>query len=223
MAQLNLYLDDTYLFSQKAFIIDRSVGYGSNWVAVDDNIFHPQGGGQPSDIGMVDGHQVQPRLLADRGLVILDLASDVTNFAVGDSVVCDIDKDYRRLLAALHTAGHLVDGVVSAMGFPMVRNNHFPGESRIEFTDDRSGPHGDSLMEELLARVNEAIDARISVFHEVSDGQRVVHIEGLHSAPCGGTHVTELGDLEDFGIPSIRTKRGSLRVRYDVKHRNRSD
>ena len=115
--QSNLYLRDTYLTGHSARIIAMGADPDRRWVAMDENIFHPQGGGQPADDGSVGSFPVKPRLLRDAGLVVLDL-QDGEAFAegVGASLWCRVDKPHRELLAALHTAGHLVDGLMSEMG-----------------------------------------------------------------------------------------------------------
>ncbi|MFJ9376518.1 hypothetical protein [Streptomyces sp. NPDC101455] len=55
----------------------------------------------------------------------------------------------------------------------------------------------------------------------LSDGRRVVHLDALHSAPCGGTHVRSLGDLADVVLPILKVKKGRIRVSYTAAHRSR--
>jgi Ser-tRNA(Ala) deacylase AlaX len=217
--QSNLYLRDTYLTEHTAQIIAVGVDPDRRWVAMDENIFHPQGGGQPADDGSVGGCPVKPRLLRDAGLVVLDLQDgDTFVDGVGANLSCRVDKQHRELLAALHTAGHLVDGLMSGMGFVLSRNNHFPGESRIEF-ELKGDTDTDAVALELQHRVSQALKTSAAVGQEESQGERVVSIDGFHQAPCGGTHVRTLDDLESLEIVSVRARKGTLRVRYDATHR----
>lgn len=219
MQQSNLYLRDTYLTSHTARIVAVGVDPDHRWVAMDENIFHPQGGGQPADEGSIGGRQVKPRLLREAGLVVLDLQSDGSLAdEVGASLQCCVDRQHRELLAALHTAGHLIDGLMSAMGFTLSRNNHFPGESRIEF-ELRDSPDSDAVAIELQDRLSHALKTSAAVRQEESQGGRVVRIDGFHQALCGGTHVRTLDDLESLQIVSVRARKGTLRVRYDATHR----
>jgi Ser-tRNA(Ala) deacylase AlaX len=48
-----------------------------------------------------------------------------------------------------------------------------------------------------------------------------VHLDALHSAPCGGTHVRSLGDLADVVLPTLKVKKGRIRVSYTATHRSR--
>jgi Ser-tRNA(Ala) deacylase AlaX len=219
MQQSHLYLRDTYLTSHTARIIAVGEEPDRRWVAMDENIFHPQGGGQPADEGSVEGRPVKPRLLREAGLVVLDLQAG-EGFAgqVGASLSCSVDRQNRELLAALHTAGHLIDGLMTAMGFTLNRNNHFPGESRIEF-DLRGSADPDAVALELQQRVSQALKTSAAVWQEESQGDRAIHIDGFHQAPCGGTHVRTLDDLESLDVVSVRARKGTLRVRYDATHR----
>jgi Ser-tRNA(Ala) deacylase AlaX len=217
-SQRSLYLDDTYLFTQSASVIDARSEKTESWIALDVNIFHAQGGGQPSDEGTVDGCPVRPRILRDGDLVVLDFSPIGRRFTIGDPVVSAIDG-YRRLrLAALHTAGHLIAGLMGEIGFTLTGNNHFPGESRIEFIDDHHDTDLTTISEQLAARIQQAILERRRVWAEQADGQRIIHIDGAHDALCGGTHVRNLGDLAQVHVASIRAKRGNIRVRYDAHH-----
>ncbi|MFD7204632.1 hypothetical protein [Streptomyces sp. NPDC059893] len=42
----------------------------------------------------------------------------------------------------------------------------------------------------------------------------------LHAAPCGGTHVRSLGDLDEVVLPTLKVKKGRIRVSYTAAHRS---
>ncbi|MGW0915279.1 hypothetical protein ACWD1Z_26535 [Streptomyces sp. NPDC002784] len=107
-------------------------------------------------------------------------------------------------------------------------NNHFPGQARIEFTaptpDARlDTPEGrEAATEALRAEVAKAIADDLPVTWEKdTEGRRVVRLAHLHSAPCGGTHVRSLGDLADVVLPTLKVKKGRIRVSYSATHRER--
>ncbi|MFE9451843.1 hypothetical protein [Streptomyces sp. NPDC006739] len=54
-----------------------------------------------------------------------------------------------------------------------------------------------------------------------AEGRRMVHLAHLHSAPCGGTHVRSLGDLAEVVLPTLKVKKGRIRVSYSAAHRER--
>jgi Ser-tRNA(Ala) deacylase AlaX len=140
-----------------------------------------------------------------------------------------IDLPTRTAHAALHTAGHLVEAAGRAQGWEMVASNHFPGQARVEFqvpeADARlADPEGrEKVTAVLRTAVASAIADDLPVFARyLDDGRRVVHLDALHSAPCGGTHVRSLGDLADVVLPTLRVKKGRIRVSYTATHRSGS-
>lgn len=222
LLQRHLYLADTYV-TEAATTVARSGRHDSGvvWVALTDNIFHPQGGGQPADRGMVGELAVQARR-DDAGWVVLDMPdADGGSGGVpvpGTEAVTRIDLDLRRLHAALHTAGHLLDAFVRQLGFHHVGNSHFPGQARVDYAVSDREIDRDALTEELNKQFDEAVRAAIPVTADYRDGVRTVSIEGLHAEPCGGTHVTDLSMLRNVRIRSIKVKSGRMRVGYDAEH-----
>ncbi|MFJ2832588.1 hypothetical protein ACIPC1_34400 [Streptomyces sp. NPDC087263] len=107
----------------------------------------------------------------------------------------------------------------------MVGNNHFPGQARIEFqaplADARlADPEGrEEVTAALRAGVAAAVADDLPVFaRSLADARRVVHLGALHAAPCGGTHVRSLGDLADVVLPTLKVKKGRIRVSYAASH-----
>ncbi|MBK3572394.1 metal-dependent hydrolase, partial [Streptomyces sp. MBT65] len=193
-------------------------------------LFHPQGGGQPADRGWLGDAEVVPVRERESGLIVATAAAggDLSGLGVGDWVRARIDLRVRMLHAALHTAGHLVEAVGRTQGWEMVGSIHFPGQARIEFrapdADARlADPEGrEEVTAVLRAAVADAVadDLPVSARY-LPDGRRVVHLDTLHSAPCGGTHVRSLGDLADVTLPTLKVKKGRIRVSCTATHRSR--
>ncbi|GGO95580.1 alanyl-tRNA synthetase [Wenjunlia tyrosinilytica] len=220
--QHHLYLTDTYA-TEVATTVARSGRDDSGvvWVALAENIFHPQGGGQPADRGTVGGLTARPRR-DDAGWVVLDLPEAAEDSgavpAPGTDAVARVDADVRRLHAALHTAGHLVHAFVSRLGFAHVGNSHFPGQARVDYALDDREVDRDALTEQLNKQFDEAVRAATAVTADHRDGVRNVTIEGLHTEPCAGTHVPDLSFLREVRIRSIKVKGGRMRVGYEAEH-----
>ncbi|MEA5457331.1 hypothetical protein SPF06_21655 [Sinomonas sp. JGH33] len=222
--QENAYYADTYLTDASATVVAAGTedGTGSAWVAVSPNIFHPKGGGQPSEEGTVDGVAVTPAR-DDDGLVIL--AGAPSALTVGDAVVCSLDAEKRRLHAALHTAGHVLGALGEARGWQHSGHSHFPGQARLDF--DPEGHEGElatpDLREAVRADLQEAMDMALArggaVTASMDDaGHRTVTIDGVNAEPCGGTHVRTLADLANVRILEVKVKRGAIKVRYQAEH-----
>ncbi|MGA6224993.1 metal-dependent hydrolase [Streptomyces umbrinus] len=226
-AQVNAYLDDTYLEHVDTRVIAVGERGGTPWAAVEHCLFHPQGGGQPADRGWLEDTEIIPVRDRESGLVVATVpgGGSLPLLTEGQKVRARIDLRARTAHAALHTAGHLVEAVGRMQGWEMVASNHFPGQARIEFqaprTDTRlADPEG---REEVTAVLRDAVAAAVAddlpVFARcLADGRRVVHLDELHSAPCGGTHVRSLGDLAELALPTLKVKKGRIRVSYSATH-----
>jgi Ser-tRNA(Ala) deacylase AlaX len=226
--QVPAYYADTY--EEQAYTRVAAIGErdGAPWVAVEHCLFHPQGGGQPADRGWVDGHEITPVRDHDSGLIVAMAYGEAALpvFPVGQPVEIRIDLPTRIAHAALHTAGHLIEAAGRAQGWVLAANNHFPGQARIEFTAPQPDAHlgtpegREEATEALRTEVAKAIAQDLPVTWENDpEDRRIVHVAHLHSAPCGGTHVRSLGDLADIVLPTLKVKKGRIRVSYSATHR----
>jgi Ser-tRNA(Ala) deacylase AlaX len=228
-AQEQAYYGDTYLTEAEAYVVasSQSAGEGddggtSPWIVVSPNIFHPKGGGQPSDEGTVDGVPVTPGR-SDDGLVILALSEGAPS--IGAAVHCSVDAEKRRLHAALHTAGHVLGALGEARGWRHSGHSHFPGQARLDFDpegheDELATPElREAVRAELQTGMEQALASGGAVAASVDGtGHRTVTIEGVNAEPCGGTHVRSLADLANVRILDVKIKRGAIKVRYEAEH-----
>jgi Ser-tRNA(Ala) deacylase AlaX len=216
MGQRNVYLDDTYLLEADATVLECRDDGDSALLALDPNLFHPQGGGQPGDTGSVGDRAVTGTSLLD-GLVFVRCPGP-GGPRPGERLGTTVAASARRAHAAMHTAGHLVDAAVRALGYRHKTNNHFPGQARIEFHVDDDRPDVEKIRRHVEDFVADSIGRDLAVYAEETPAGRSVVIAGLHADPCGGTHVPSLGVLEDFSVRSVKVKSSVLKVGYDVRH-----
>ncbi len=215
-----LYWENTYAFEHRATITEIGSDPLGSYLRLDASIFHPQGGGQPSDEGSING-QVVTQLVDLRELnEINHYLTDVSSFKVGDSVHLQIDGKKRLEYAALHTAGHLTGDVLRfEYDYKQVLGaNHFPKQAKVEYQLDGHSVSKD----ELCAKIKETLSKTRKVT-EIYDAnqRRTIQIEGLGEEACSGTHVqsTDEIDAEHFQIRKIETKGGRLKVGYDAKYK----
>lgn len=179
-----LYLLDTYLYEHPAVITEigqEETKHGVlHYIVLDQTIFYPQGGGQPSDCGeitvgdskisismvknSVDG-KIRHYLSSDSA------ASDAwsTVFSVNSAIHCVIDPLRRQCNARFHTAAHLLSNVVETMypGMKATKGHSFPGEAYIELTlstnatEKEKPPTIDT--ETVATAVDEAIKANLVI------------------------------------------------------------
>ncbi|KAL4977873.1 major facilitator superfamily domain-containing protein [Aspergillus desertorum] len=180
-------------------------------VTTQQTVFYPQGGGQPSDTGVI---AVSPcpdsRLNAETGLA--DGADD---------------DDYH---SRLHTAGHIVGLAMRLLSTTLgerkkVKANHFPGEACLEFESLLYNEHKPLIQ----AKVDEIIEMSLNVERrrdelDMVEGRevggmgrvRIAEIGDLDANPCGGTHVANTKKTGRIVIRKIRRQKGNSRVSYEV-------
>lgn len=235
------YLEDTELFVSEARVVslDRPVGSAESVMVLDETIFYPQGGGQPTDVGSISrsgGEFLVTKARFDNGTVYHAGTVTAGEFKAGDEVHLNIDGTRRIRHAKLHTGGHLVMTAVDRiLQLPAMKGYHFPDGPYVEFigTVDAEG------REQLVGQLQEQLDALVAensavasefvgidelraqgvyVPAEIPAGKptRVVITAGYKS-PCGGTHMKRLGDVKGLKIKGIKTKSGNTRVSYLVE------
>lgn len=127
-------------------------------------IFHPQGGGQPSDTGVIKGPSGTFTVTAVRmsatsdGEVLhfghFDGASP-TVFSENDTVQQAIDADKRLLYSRLHTAGHVLGAAVRHLleneipNFDELKASHFPDSAACEFQGSIEGKWKEPIQKKL--------------------------------------------------------------------------
>lgn len=213
-----LYWENTYLMQYTARVTEIGQDVHGNWIRLDVTIFHPQGGGQPSDEGTINGIKVT-RLVDLRDLnQINHYVEDTSPFKVGDNVELLINKERRLENAALHTAGHITAGILRTEHEykEQISANHFPKQSKVVFKLD-----GKSFKKEVFEeQVKNIVSNARKVFEEYDiNGTRYITIEGLSSERCSGTHVSSTNEIVDFEIRKIECKKGQLIAGYNAKNR----
>merc|ERR1712187_583778 len=99
-------------------------------VELNETIFYPQGGGQPSDTGKLEAAGLPPldvvfvsNDIERMGVIRHEVEGDVAQWEAAISackpvrVICKVDEAKRRDHARLHSAGHLLDVALRDLGF----------------------------------------------------------------------------------------------------------
>ena len=160
-------------------------------VQLDRTSMHPQGGGQPTDIGIISsttegGAKLKvEKVTIDRETGVVTHAGTLisghtartcnsdeepvaaTTFEVGSRVQVSVDADTRRLLSECHTAGHVVDSAMARCGqnLPPTKGYHFMDGPYVEYRGKIPPEERETLLENLKAAfqdlVQEDIDTTI--------------------------------------------------------------
>jgi len=210
---------------------------GAMSLVLDRTPFYPQGGGQPSDTGVIegDGFVFEVRKASLQEGIVHHHGVPVQGNPAPGPVHAKIDVDRRALHARLHTGGHLImTAMYELTGLRAVKGYHFPEGPYVEFDGTLDETARDGLIERLQQRIDEMVAVDTPVLVEstsVSElkaagvfipGEipadkptRVVTTFGYKS-PCGGTHVGNSGELAGLRIRKIKSKSGRTRVSYEL-------
>jgi len=195
---LKEFLEDSYKFELcDAILIQReSFQKEENFYGLifDRTIFHPQGGGQPSDEGEIE-NQVSKKVIKIEGLIydrmrdiiihkVSKSNADENNLEPGNKFDMKINKERRMINARLHSGGHLLDIAVSKLGINIIpsKGYHFEDGPYVEYTGtiDKSGIN--EIREQIEKVSNELLqqskleDASIVKVYPYSEAKQVLQL-----------------------------------------------
>lgn len=232
------YFEDTYKFTDSARMTKASKDEQGNFIVLDQTIFYPQGGGQPSDQGIFQ--------IGDTSIPIHSIKSidqeirhythqDARDF-LGQKGLCILDQEKRLLHARLHTAGHLISNVVENH-YPQwmaIKGHHFPEQCYVEFTIKNEAA-GNISIEGINEEIEQFIGHNLVINRDQITGDklqelcpnitytipkdqpiRVIRIGDFSFSPCGGTHVKNLQELKGLKITNSKIKKNNMKVYYDI-------
>jgi Ser-tRNA(Ala) deacylase AlaX len=164
---------------------DKSLNKGGkeddSIVIVDSTIFHPQGGGQPSDVGVMKSesgtifkvHMV--RTSSEWQGVVLHFGryeDTSSSFEAGDSATQTIDMAVRNLHSRYHTAGHVLGAAVRHLVQDQVENfdetkaSHFPDSASCEFQGSIDGKWKEPIQKRLDEYIEKDMPVEIDWWDE---------------------------------------------------------
>ena len=182
------------------------------WAVVcDRTVFHPQGGGQPSDIGLINDVSVRKVIHTPDAIIHLCEAP------LEGEVSMAVDGKTRRLHSRLHSAGHIIGFVGDELGWHATKGNHFPGESRVVFEPENPKAIQLTEAEVLQSEVNALISKKLERRITEIDGLRYLTWGDLRVYPCGGTHVANTEEIGKVCISKIKMKKGQITVSYSLE------
>lgn len=230
-ATVLLYLADTYLFEAESAVVSCADSSGSDKgthaVVLSRTVFHPQGGGQPSDAGAllrtVDEASVfEVRHVQTRGDVVEHIGRFFEGFGPDDlhgPVLMRVDSSLRMRNARLHSAGHMIDAALARCGLlsclKATKGYHFSDGPYVEYESSIDAAALSGKMDEINSAITAIVAESIPTSASTTGTVRVVTLAGL-PCPCGGTHVASTAELAGVRVSKAKAKRGVLRLSYTI-------
>ena len=174
-------------------------------VTLDATAFYPEGGGQASDLGTLNGIRVLD--VREKDEQILHLCQEP--LTVGTQVTGRIDWERRFDLMQQHTGEHILSGLIHArFGYHNV--GFHVGKQTVEI--DFDGPIPPDALRELEEAANEAVWRNLEVACWYPSPEelpgvtyrskralpwpvRIVQVPGYDSCACCGVHVKRTGEV----------------------------
>lgn len=138
-----------------------------DWVMLDRTAFYAEGGGQPSDVGLLtwDGGEARVQHVSKRGAVKHQLEGGRLP-PQGTPVHGEIDWDLRHRHMRMHTAQHILSGVVWRTRAGRTAGNQLHADrSRIDFEPAKLSPEDLRDVESEVNRIL-AADLPVRVYEE---------------------------------------------------------
>ena len=204
------------------------------WVILDRTMFYPQGGGQMQDTGIIADKEVTD--VQKQGDIILHRVPN-HDLDTGDEVKAEVDGERRKQLTQHHTSTHMVNAAsreVLGDHIYQAGASKKEGKARLDITHFEKPEDGE--VREIEEKVCEWIeqDRRVNAVEmpksraEQKHGFRIyqggappgntirlIEIEGVDIEACGGTHLKQTGNAEDFIITGTsRIQDGVVRLEY---------
>jgi alanyl-tRNA synthetase len=196
-----LYLQDPYLRSFRARVLEVRQLDGRFAAVLDRSAFYPEGGGQPGDRGTLGEVRVLDTQERD-GAVLHLLERPIAEGPVEG----EIDWARRFDHMQQHHGQHLLSAAFDKLSAPTV--SFHLGERTCTIDLDAPLARLDLARAEALANASIWRDlpvvardftgeerAKLPLRKEPVKGDRVVVVEGVDASPCGGTHPARTGEV----------------------------
>ena len=221
-----LYYQDSYLREFDARILKKSLlADGKFAIILDRTAFYPEGGGQPCDLGTLNGVPVIDVRTINEEIV------HTTDGDPGEETVQGV-LDWQRRFDHMqqHSGEHILSGILLANYQAENVGFHLSASScQIDVTLPALSPEQAAAIEDAA---NAVIFANVPVggrFVEQADlagyslrkepGRefsqiRLVSVENCDCCPCGGTHVARTGDVGLFKLRGWEKRKNNIRLDF---------
>ncbi|MEI8216022.1 MAG: alanyl-tRNA editing protein [Eubacteriales bacterium] len=213
MAVKKIFWEKPYLTETDAIItcVDNNV------VTLDQTIIYAFSGGQQSDSGMIEGHQVIES--KKDGKEIIYTIEQNHGLSVGQNVILSIDWPKRYKLMRLHFAAELIlELVYQNYGHPeKIGANITEDKARVDFFWEGNISE---IFPDLLRKIEKLISSNLEIhscFEDADEETRYWVIDGFAKVPCGGTHLRSTGEIGGIYLKRNNVGYGKERIEIYLK------
>jgi alanyl-tRNA synthetase len=226
-----LYWTDSHLTEFTAKVVDCLTQQGRHIVVLDQTAFYPEGGGQPSDTGHINGIEVTHVEMAADGR-ILHYLKDSAGWQIGETVTGVVDWAWRREMMQQHTGQHILSQAFFQLFGAETKGFRITGDvTQIDLTLEAQAAEispaiaraeelaNQVIFENRAIRVHEVTPeeaAKLPLRKEsfITDCIRVIEIDEFDWSPCGGTHAKQTGEVGMLAVRGWERAKQMVRVEF---------
>lgn len=219
-----LHYADTYFTEFDAIILHITAYKEKYAVELDRTAFYPESGGQPSDIGTINGLPVESVIIKD-GIVLHLMAQKPVHIQAH----CVVDWKTRLDYTQQHTGQHLLSSLFFSQ-YGAITNSFHIGET-ISSIEINATDFNEACAKDIEEKCNALIFKNLAIsaaFYDdealeqmplrkrpkVDENIRVVIIEDCDYSPCGGTHLRCTGELQLLKIKGWTRLNGWYKIEF---------
>lgn len=234
MTTKQVYYESPYLKELEAKIVSLEQRPNLANIILDQTIFYPEGGGQPSDTGSIKGRDGEAKVeyvrIIEGKITHQAKISGLLN--TGDEVNLSIDWNSRLKYMRVHTAGHLLHDVLMTIGSNLVpvKGGHgnkpfieYKGEFDIVKRQELENKVNEYLLKDLPVSTKEVsykeLMAECKFVPEnlpKDKPLRAIKIDEFDMMPDGGVHIKSTKEIGKIWIANITVENGLTNVRYGI-------
>ena len=211
------------LATDDAFVDELKSG-DKGYIVIDKTVFYPEMGGQIGDKGIIEGRNGKAYVVNTKknvsGKIIHYVEVKEGSFSASEEVNLFVEKQRRSFIAKNHTATHMLQAALKEIvGSHVHQSGSYVDNERLRF----DFTHFQALSSEELQKVEDLVNEKImevanvetnlmtieeakesgatALFDEkYGDKVRVVAAGEFSKELCGGTHVSNVGEIGLFKI-----------------------
>ncbi len=220
------FLNNAYIYDFEA-IVESIISKDSTFsIVLNHTFFYPEGGGQPCDLGNIEGYAISDVQIIDDQ--IMHIVKEQPLFKVGDSVKCSLDFSRRFTLMQQHTGQHILSACAEKLYEANTIGFHI-GDDYITIDLDQKLNQDQILTLENMANQvvynNKQVLAHYPNSEElaamplrkqpkVTENIRVIEIVDTDYSPCGGTHVATTSEVGIIKIKKVEPYKSGIRIEF---------
>jgi len=220
-----LYHNDSYIREFSARVVEEGIKDGLHYVVLDKTAFYPEGGGQPWDLGHLNGVSIIKVLEGDDGVIY-----HYIEHPLKDSLIRGVvDWNRRRDHMQQHLGQHILSGAfetllgAATVGFHLGQDyvsidvvlESFDNELMAKVEDLANKIIWDNLdVKVYIVQSQDIKDIPMRKPPKVEEDIRIVEVDSFDYSGCGGTHPKSTGEVGMIKITRWEKSRGNIRIEF---------